>query len=354
MIDERKGLPSASGFYRLVHCPGSWALESKLPPGPISHEANRGLRIHAALAGDASPDELNADEFSIYSKCLAHRQALLAKYMPDYDPSHSKKEKRIWLTDLHGKILMSGRLDELILHKAKALVIDYKTGRGDVEPEEVNMQLRCLATMVWRTYWGTQEVLVAIIQPEVDNLLPEPVRYTEEDCKYAEQEILGALAEAADPKAQLVPGTKQCAYCRAKLQCPALEKSSLAVASLTTRKLESMSIGQMSALMDVVPAVEKRCKEIRETFKARLEAGEESETWELGPGRKITEVTRISMAVAKLATATGKSHAEVVNGCCKLSLPSASESTGLSRKDLDELLAQTIETKFGEATLKRK
>ena len=56
MIDERRGLPSASSWRRYESCAGSWQLEGEAARiGQSAHleseDAARGDRIHAWLAG---------------------------------------------------------------------------------------------------------------------------------------------------------------------------------------------------------------------------------------------------------------------------------------------------------------
>ena len=55
MSDERHNLPSASGYSRLLNCPGSWRMEQPFP-STSTEDSRTGDRIHAWLAGELSDD----------------------------------------------------------------------------------------------------------------------------------------------------------------------------------------------------------------------------------------------------------------------------------------------------------
>lgn len=225
-VDERNGLPSASGLERIALCPGSWRLESLCPRDEGGEDAASGTRIHAFLAGEDI--ELSDDELNLAKKCV-NQAALLIQ--PDFEKS---VEQRLWYRNAEGERLFSGQSDVIARKDDVALVIDYKTGRGEVSASSENLQLRGLAVLVKHNCPWVQRVSVAIIQPLARK---EPVvcEYGLEELEQAEKQILSILEDARKSDAPLVPSESACKYCRAKTICPALRKT------ITTPQIEDMN-----------------------------------------------------------------------------------------------------------------
>lgn len=177
--DERHGVPSASAMERLVNCPPSHELAKLLPPereDEVGEDAKSGTRIHAALSNDLPLAELNAAEAETYSMCGEQAQRLIAEFGLT-EAAEAIYETRLGLTVL-GKVLpataknklaqfrFTGQADLILIEGDRALVIDYKTGRGDYADAVDNAQLASLAALVclWRPL---RAVRVAIVQPWV-------------------------------------------------------------------------------------------------------------------------------------------------------------------------------------------
>lgn len=225
-VDERNGLPSASGLERIALCPGSWQIESQCPRDEGGEDAASGTRIHAWLAGEQV--ELSEDEASIAEKCREQASSLIAA------GSTKSIEQRLWYADKSGSILYSGQADIIARIGDSALIVDYKTGRGAVAASPENIQLRALAVLVKHNFPDVQHVSVAIIQPLARK---EPVvcEYGPEELEQAEKQILSILETAQRPDAPLIPSEPACKYCRAKTICPALRKT------ITTPEIEDMN-----------------------------------------------------------------------------------------------------------------
>lgn len=172
MNDPRKGKPSASGVERLALCPGSWNLESKLPPEPESDDAAAGTRIHDALAGSIDPKTLGVDEFDTYSRILDMEKEALAIWkstLPEDGDPIVVREERLWMESESGEPLFSGQFDVCFMIGKEALLLDAKSGRGEVQSSEGNFQLMALASLIGERFPHIEAVTVAILAPYAPN-----------------------------------------------------------------------------------------------------------------------------------------------------------------------------------------
>ncbi len=286
MSDERKNLPSASSMERYMLCPGSWAAEQGQPEQPSS-DADSGNRIHAALAGETVNPPLTEDEERTAEVCEAQAEAQILITIGDHPVIY--REHREW----HISERWSGKPDVVALSACgkRALVIDYKTGRGEVTDAIGNMQLRALAVLVSDNYWA-DEVTVAIVQP-----LAGPVStctYDSTDLDRARSEITGIIDAIHKTDAPRIPSAKACKYCRAKGVCPEAQKlatDALLMVSRDGRKL-SISPERMAEFLAQIPAIEAVVEAVQAKAKRMLEADPASVPgWTLKPGAVRESIT---------------------------------------------------------------
>lgn len=243
---------SPSGFHRAAACPGSPREEAKFPDTDNEHSL-RGRAAHQVgelclLDGDDPKEYLGqeivvttADDSTVRIKMTEDDIQAVAAYV-DYvrlrgqqlggEPAlESKINPGHWLgrEDLWGTADCSFSTDKVIE------VIDYKHGYGLVEVEN-NPQLILYAIGVcalrdWTNSDQTETIKMTIVQPRAPHIRG-PVRSWE----IPAYELFGMLeqlrlqAEATDdPDAPLVPGEKQCQWCKAKATCPALQAQAQAV-----------------------------------------------------------------------------------------------------------------------------
>jgi hypothetical protein len=218
-------LPSASSVERLALCPGSWKMSRGLPEltNPDLQEwAASGDRIHAWLA--EQPVTLEPEEMDIAQRCIRQRNELVHHYLTL--ATTITREQRLWLchpgTSRHrfsGKVDWAGYCEE----NKTALVIDYKTNRGDTTASASNLQLRSGAVLFWQSLeaagYQVANIAVAIIQPLTGK--PEICEYKPLDLLASETQLHFILDTAEKPDARLVAGDRQCKYCPARITCPA-------------------------------------------------------------------------------------------------------------------------------------
>lgn len=234
----RGGLPSASKMTRIFHCPASFSLNQGELPQPSSEVAAEGTLLHkvcelAAYPTDEeaqeerqkieatlTPEQMSAVEFALEK--LAEIQKRFKEKYGNYDVD---AERRLELQTLDGKLLMSGKGDYIGYGGNRAFIIDYKFGRGYVEPAERNMQLAAMAALVWREY-DVEAVDVYIIQPRAESAERRITAavYGLEDLKTATQAIKEACFAAlyADNPQQSVG--YWCKFCESKYRCAAAQK----------------------------------------------------------------------------------------------------------------------------------
>ncbi len=358
--DERKGMPSASGMERLALCPGSWAASRGLE-SVSGAEADSGTRIHAHLAGEMPADRLTADEMETSRLCSELEARLVAAWLDQSQgdgPVEQLREQRMWHGGSWGEMGMSGKFDCLHRRGNSGLLIDYKTGRGEVEHAKGNWQLRALVAMVSNGY-GLTEVTVAIIQPHGRPQTSQAL-FDWNDIFSADLDVDEVLDAADQDDAKRVAGEKQCRYCPAKVSCPeARSEVGALVLAADAEKLPALPGKDLSELLSRCAQAEAVIDALRAEARRRIDAGEQVAGWALKPGVVRETVTDPNTVFAR-ATERGVSPAQFMPAVTlnKSKLKDALRAaTGAKGKALDavmdELLDGCTESKAAAPSLVR-
>jgi len=214
---------SASSMGRYAACPASF-LRSRWMPDETSEAAERGTRIHDALA-DGDTTKLWHDEEMAKDQCdriveTITREHILSCLIDENEVGEVSRETRV--QSFLGPHRFSGQWDLVTCWKESEvlLVADYKTGPRGAESADENLQLASLAFLAEQKFKlpKTAIVFVAIVSP-----LKSPqytiAKYTVEqlDAVYDE---LSLVAEAShNPYAEAKAGD-HCRYCPARNACP--------------------------------------------------------------------------------------------------------------------------------------
>jgi RecB family exonuclease len=232
--DPRHGLPSASAFERLVECPPSHQMALGIEDTESAAAAS-GTRIHAVLANEADISTLSPDEEQTHDMCKAQADALIAEHITGTDVE-TLTEVRLGLTHFGRAVVVSnkaqqslrftGQADLIIIDGSHALIIDYKTGRGDTADAVDNHQLMALAALV-SLYRPITSATVAIVQPWAGK--PTVAQYDLETLRQAEAKLISTLNTAEQATAADAVAGNHCKWCKAKMICPAFQAAALSV-----------------------------------------------------------------------------------------------------------------------------
>lgn len=283
-MSDRKNKPSASGFHRLVRCPGSWAAEAGLP-SVETEQSISGTKIHASLAGQDV--QLDPDEETCRDMC----SDIFAKLCETY--CHGERrlfvEQRMWWRDS-----VSAQVDAVAYNGTTALVVDYKTGRGEVDDAQDNYQLAVQALCVYEEI-GPENIIVAVIQPWASPQFTV-AQYDADAIAAAEVLVKETLLEIEKPDAPRVAGVDQCKYCKARATCPAAINEVKSMAMTPFRAGMVIDPKYMSKLLEDCKLASSIIHEIRSHAKEMLDRGIEIPGWKLSKGqerRNITDITKI-------------------------------------------------------------
>lgn len=283
MSDERKGLPSASSAQRYALCPGSFMLEHSVQePDTTGADAQIGNRIHGFLAGDEVT--LDETEQHVADFCRIQEIDLVKTVFPFQEGLYITRERRFWAFDDDFQKSWSGKPDVVYHDSTRALVIDYKTGRGAVEPAVGNLQLRALAVLVNNSFGSFSEITVAIIQPLAGE--PTTCTYGAGDLVRAGIEINRLMSDIRKPGQPRNPSADACKYCRAKGICPEAQAEVNKLPTLVPRDgLEIvMTHEQIAEFLAKAPLAEAVIESVRGKARRMLEAGHAIPGWKLKPG----------------------------------------------------------------------
>jgi len=222
LVDERLGLPSASGMPRLLGtkeepgCLGSFLFEKRLKDPSKKTAANRGTKIHAVMHGMVPFDSLSHSD-KICAERLAFEEARLVEEF-GMEGATQIKEERLWLEE-DGTKIFSGQPDVIHLNPSKALIVNFKTGFYEPEPIQENAQMLAEAVLTSNEYMMPQELTVALIHPNVTvaGKISQTHTYQSEYLIYEAWPKLSSVAQAAmKPDAPRNPSRSACNFCLGK------------------------------------------------------------------------------------------------------------------------------------------
>lgn len=308
VADERERLPSASGMERLALCPGSFLLEVEHGEKTTSDDAALGNRIHDWLAWRKV--QLAPEEQELADACEAHAK----RVYDEWESSHrlavnidTVREQRIWARDADGLgLAWSGKPDLVTVIECagnirRALVVDYKTGRGDVTEAAGNMQLRALAVLVAEEF-SVSEVRVAIVQPLAGP--PTVCDYTETDLAVSRVEIDAIVKRATTPGQERRPSPAACKWCSAKHACSEGRNLALAMAQPLAREggVILLTPEEMAGFLHAARAAEAIIESVREKARRMLEEDPTSVPgWRLKPGVARESITDPQLVFNRVA-----------------------------------------------------
>lgn len=344
MSDERHGLPSASSAHRYALCPGSFLLEQwGKEPDTTGADAAAGNRIHGFLAGETVT--LDETEQHVADFCRVQEIELVKAVFPFQDRLQIMREKRLWEYDADFNKSWSGKPDVVYHDGERALIIDYKTGRGEVQHATGNVQLRALAVLAYMTSGPYQEVTVAIIHPLAGD--PTTCTYNALDLVRALSEMTTLMEDIRKPGQPRNPSADACKWCRAKSVCPEAQAEVSKLPALVPRDgLEIvMTPEQIAVFLEKVPLAEAVIESVKGKARRMIDAGQKIPGWKLKPGAIRESITNPELAFARFMDAGG-TQAQFVQAItvAKTKFKDAVKTaTGKKGRDLDGFVEIMLE-----------
>lgn len=312
-----------------------------------------GQQIHDALVND-DPSKLRADQLSVYESCVEIRERLIADtFGPDFQQVRRFKEERVWFKSVEG-FVHSAKLDLLVRHGPKGLIIEYKTLPGKVAEAPTNKQLRDQLALASGHYLLT-EVDVAIIQPLITHT-PSVCRYDEAAILQSQTEMADRIQKSNAPNAPRTAGTIQCKFCLARWTCKEYAAfTALAVPvsmSSLTVPVSMWSPEQRALFCERLPVAMKWLEECRSKIKQLLEADPSSVPgWKLEPGSVKKPVNNPNELHLRFLAAGGTTEqfllcVEIGKGNLEQQVRAVTKLKGKGLKSkIDEMLAGIVDEK---------
>ena len=280
LTDARGSLPSASRMTRIFNCPASYKLNAAETP-ETSAAAEEGRLLHRVmeLAIQKFPEDIHEalrDDFDDVKSRLSDEQEqafntacwLVSRNVVDGFRAGDETgnvewyEKRFWAKSK----LFSGQGDAVFIKdNGEATIVDYKFGRGEVEPAERNYQLAAMAVLVADNFDFVKSVRAMIIQPRAldkGKRITECV-YTKDDVDAAREAINAACKEAIEAENPAQKCGYWCKYCPSSYRCKSAQEAISAQYKLAVAT-PNLTIGAHNArqMFERAQLVKKYCDDV--------------------------------------------------------------------------------------------
>ena len=370
MTDDRKDLPSASGFSRIVLCPGSPTLEKLAGKSESTSEvANSGTDIHDAIAAD-DLSELGLTEEKVATRLTTMTEQALLQWCQENNFTGAKKiirEERFWIQNRRTKKdVCSAKPDFAAIEGGQCICIDLKSGFKAVTPAAGNWQLKVQLVALDMALGPFERARVAIAQHRLGPDKFDACDYTRDDIDQAYVEILFYLRRAENPQAERVPGAEQCRYCSAKAICPEYAAYSL-MPMVQAKMMDAPKKGDIVRRVAMLPIeslafIESRrtaAENLFEAVKSRLKTLSKEELTSVGYELKPSGSTRFISNLGALWAILDNNRLcspEEFREMCKISIGTLEEklvtriklrdqvTTEVAEKTLDALIAPVVGT----------
>ena len=203
--------PSSLGYKEL--CP---SFRNRSGSNPAAEE---GTLLHEALENEDF-SKLNEEQAFLCGLCRDYRDGELARFKA---PT-IYRELRLTIADG----LTFGTADFVAVAGTRGMVMDWKFGRGEIDPADINAQGCAYALGVLERFAELQELEVHFVQPRRQFISKHT--YTRADMGMMRVRIDTIIRRANARNREEVPGS-HCCYCRKQATCAALRQIALPIAS---------------------------------------------------------------------------------------------------------------------------
>ena len=303
---------SASSSHRWIACPGSVVAEEGISDrgsifaeeGTAAHELAEICLTngHAAyeLIGQPLPEN---NAYTVTSDMADHVQTFV-----DYVKSHNgylMSEQRVDFSNVVPEGF--GTADAIVIQDDLLTVIDLKYGKGVQVDAEDNTQALLYAIGARNEFgsiYDIKRIKMAIVQPRLDHISEWEINI--HDLMKWECRIAEAAQRTLEANAARVPGEKQCQWCKAKADCPAL----LALTHKTIGadfdnlcSTDRLTDAQMREVLDNKKLIVSWFDAIEQRVIEQLESGKPFPGYKMVEGRSLRQWNDEEAAAIKLSEA---------------------------------------------------
>lgn len=333
---------SPSSAHRWMNCAGSMILEKDIPDSSSEH-ADEGTAAHFLASecleqgknatdflnqviqitnGNASwaerTEEVGHSFFTVDLEMTEYIQKYLDAVRSQAEGNELLVEQRVNFSEVIGAENAFGTSDVVILTPDEIQVHDLKYGRGVKVNAVANEQLKLYglgALNDFGMFGDYKRVRQVIHQPRLGHY-SEAVYTVEElqefgrEAKYQAQMIrsleegleCGDGGAIADFEASFAPGEKQCQWCKAKANCPSLEKHVMqtvlgdfedldavdvnAQIDTATGEVSKIENDRLGYLFSAVPLIEGWIKAVSSAVHSKLHQGESVPGFKMVQGKQ--------------------------------------------------------------------
>ncbi len=290
---------------RWSRCPGSIREESKYPDERSGAAAIDGTHTHSLLSYCIEQNVAQAasligakmtdhDGEFVVDAMRAERVQFALNYLDqrldNLPNARMLSEVKVDLSPIFGRTDLNGTTDVVILSDTTIEIADYKDGMGAVEVignKQLNTYAFGVVAQLGIENITQQSIRLTIIQPKLREKGGTGIYFEEMSIAefLATKDTLAAEAAATDdPNAPLIPGDKQCQWCRNKGACSALINQNMAALGIDLSKMNvvqdavdkdplTMTNEQIKELLDAAPLIKQLLIAVEAEAQRRLESG---------------------------------------------------------------------------------
>jgi hypothetical protein len=300
-----RSITSPSNLLRRQKCPGSARMEQGFAE-ESTPDSEEGRLLHKACATEEL-STVQGEQRDTVERALRLRDEALEIVFGSASPDDCEFaiEKPLAFGTAKSGELFRGAADFVAIGEKRALIVDYKFGRLPVEPAADNLQLAAYASMLAHTEGFSGAVFVALVRPRAPGGQALTMAdYTHAEILDATQAIQSIYDASNRLDARLAPSEDACRYCRAKLNCPALNASVKTLAITPRDTLLTLPPARLGATMDAIRFAGQIKSEVSTEICRRIDAGE-MPGWKLRSNGTICEVANTRAAFEAFRTAFG-------------------------------------------------